>query len=129
MKRYLPLIGILIMKKITILLYITLVCCLFACERDIPESKACPFETKDYLSEVCLIEKITPTVAKLGKAIYIGELDVCEYKVVSQSGEQLLTFQTEELGHMTINDCYPQGQDLPAVVPPDIDDPKDCAKY
>ena len=166
------------MKNITLLLCIALTCCMLACERDIPGSKACPFETvdmdierveafiskatpkaviltvigshhdtyvslvpdvyhhingrtitvwatKDYLSEVCLIEKIPPTVAKLGKAIYIGELDAGQYKVVSQSGEELLTFHTADLVPPRVEDCYPYHKLLP---PPEDAKPGDCSK-
>ncbi len=204
------------MKKITILLYITLACCLLACERQITSllppcenndcisddprwieiedppigpfhppqvvlypnntllSVECVYETVDMpiggveafnsktTSEVILkirgdhhngcvspdlafyeqdgntitvwatkhvgVECVcTDAVVPIGMAIYIGPLGAGEYKVVSQSGEQLLTFHTDNLENMTFNDCYPPGHHLPQIVPPDVE-PGDCPR-
>ena len=69
----------------------------------------------------------TTAVVPIGIAIRIGQLKAGEYKVVSQSGEQLLTFHTDNLGHMTINDCYSPDQDLPQIAYPDpYLDPGEC---
>ena len=184
------------MKKLTLLLYITLACCLFACEREIidpppfpffedemptppplmilypntvesPSGPECVYESVDMdierveafnstiLPEVILtitgghhngnvigidsrayyqVDGRTITVwatkrvgqcagpdivTPIGMALYIGTLETGEYKVVSQSGEQLLTFHTKDLEDITFYNCYPEGQRVPYLVPGD----------
>lgn len=80
---------------------------MLACERDIPKSKACPFETVDMDIEhgEAFISKATPkavilTVIGSHHDTYVSLIPdlkrVC-IKVVSKSGEQLLTFHTKNL--------------------------------
>ncbi len=78
--------------------------------------------TGEVLSGGCACPYI---VVDIGIAMYVGELEPGEYKVVSQSGEQLLTFHTDNLGNMTAHDCKPNSWALPQWVPPDVD-PEDC---
>ena len=70
----------------------------------------------------------TDEIVPIGFAIYIGTLEAGEYRVVSQSGEQLLTFHTDNLENMTAYDCYPDNQYLPDGIPPDVD-PVNCRQY
>ena len=144
------------MKKLTILLYLTLTCCLLACEREMMTSSSeCVYEMVDmYIHVEAFISKSSPKevilkitgfhhngcvgesqayhqvdgrtitvwatkyadvggcyctdmVEVIDIAIYIGTLEAGAYKVVSRSGEQLLTFHIDNLENMTINECLP----------------------